>query len=419
MLSQISSRAGRLSGRALAAAVALSIVGAGSAAAAPAIDRTFPAPTPNAQPDPFYTPPESIPVGDFGDVIRVRPSKAGPPAARNLANAWQVMYLSTGASGQRNVVTGTILVPKDADSKTLPIVGLGPGTTGPAFKCTVSRFINSGSFYEQSIVNALLTAGYAVAVTDYEGYHENPKSTYIVGKAVGSALIDVVRAATKLPEAGLSATPKVAFQGFSQGGAASLWAGQLQPTYAPELNVVGVSAGGVPSDLVATLLKLQGSPYFGFAWNALIGLDNAFHGELKFDTYLNDAGRQITEKMNSGDCTIELVLDYKGKWTDDYMTKSPFALTAWTGKAKENILGKTAIPSPVYQYHASNDPIVPFAQDETVRNAYCALGMKVEWKVLDTGHITTVSRGNPGALAFLADRFAGKPATSNCPTPAS
>lgn len=417
MLSQISSRAGRLSGRAIAAAVALSIVGAGSAAAAPAIDRTFPDPTPNAQPDPFYTPPESIPVGDFGDVIRARPSKAGPPAARELANAWQVMYLSTGARGQRNVVTGTILVPKGVDSKTVPVVGLGPGTTGPAFKCTVSRFINSGSFYEQSIVNGLLAAGYAVAVTDYEGYHENPKSTYIVGRAVGSALVDVVRAATKLPEAGLSASPKVAFQGFSQGGAASLWAAQLQPTYAPELNVVGVSAGGVPSDLISTLLKLQGSPYFGFAWNALIGLDNAFPDELKFSTYHTTAGQQITQKMNSGDCTIELVLDYPGKYTTDYMTQSPFSLTTWTGRAKENLLGKTAFTAPLYQYHASNDPIVPFAQDEKVRDAYCALGMKVQWNVLDTGHITTVSRGNPGALAFLADRFAGKPATSNCPTP--
>ncbi len=79
-------------------------------------------------------------------MIRARVAKAGPPTARSLANAWQVMYLSTDALGQPDAVTGTILVPKSAtDPSKLNIVGLAPGTTGPAFRCTVSRFINSGS----------------------------------------------------------------------------------------------------------------------------------------------------------------------------------------------------------------------------------------------------------------------------------
>ena len=210
-------------------------IAAAPAAAAPPIDRSFGAPTPNAQPDPFYTPPAVLPDGAPGDIIRARAAKAGPPTARSLADAWQVMYLSTDARGERNAVTGTILVPKGVSRATAPLVAFNPGTSGPAFRCAPSRFINSGSFYEQAMLNRLLQAGFAVAVTDYEGYRQDPKTTYIVGRAMGPAVLDAVRAATRLPEAGLSPTPKVAIHGFSQGGAASMWAGQLEPTYAPEI----------------------------------------------------------------------------------------------------------------------------------------------------------------------------------------
>lgn len=405
-------RIGRLAAVTLAA-VALGPVA--HAAAAPVIDRSFPAPTPNAQPDPFYTPPAVIPDGAPGDIIRARPSKAGPPTARSLADAWQVMYLSTNARGERNVVTGTVLSPKGVSRASAPLVAMNPGTTGPAFKCAVSRFINSGSFYEQSMVNKLLQAGYAVALTDYEGYSENPNTSYIVGKATGPAVLDMVRAATRLPEAGLSPNPKVAVHGFSQGGGASMWAGQLEPTYAPEIDLKGVSAGGVPSNLALVALGLNGSRGFGFFLNALIGLDNAYPDDLRLDSYLNDAGRAAVANMEADDCTVNLLLDYDGKRAEDYTTTLPFSDIGWLARVNENTLGQASINAPVYQYHAPNDDIVPFSQAKQLRDAYCARGMSVLWnESFTTGHVTTVGRGNADALAFIADRFNGKAPSSNC-----
>lgn len=388
-------------------------ISATPALAAPAIDRSFPAPTPNSAPDPFYTPPATLPDGAPGDVIRARPAKAGPPTARSLANAWQVMYLSTDALGARDAVTGTVLVPKAVNPATAPVVAFNPGTTGPAFRCAVSRFINSGAFYEQSMVNSLLERGYAVVVTDYEGYRQDPDTTYIVGRSMGPAVLDMVRAATRLPEAGLASRPKVAVHGFSQGGGASMWAGQLQPTYAPDIDLRGVSGGGVPANLASTALSLNGTPAFGFFLSALIGLDNAYP-ELKLDSYLNDTGRTTLAKMEAGDCTVQLLLDYDGKQASDYTTTLPFSDLPWLLRVSQNELGKTKIEAPVYQYHAPNDDIVPFDQAATLREKYCALGMSVQWRTFDTGHVTTVGRGNAAALSFIADRFAGVPPVSNC-----
>ena len=404
--------AASLAGLMLAAPIAP--LSAASAAVSPAIDRTFAAPTPNSEPDPFYTPPSPLPTGNPGDIIRARVAQAGPPTARSLAKAWQVMYLSTDALGKPNVVTGTILVPRGANPATTPIVGFAPGTTGPAFRCTVSRFINSGSFYEQPAVNDMLKAGYAVAVTDYEGYYQNPKTTYILGKTMGPALLDAVRAAKRLPDAGLSADAKVLVRGYSQGGGAAMWAGELAPTYAPDLNLIGVAGGGVPAALGSVALSLEGKKPFGFLLNALIGLDNAYP-ELLLDNYLSASGKATVANSEADDCTVELLLSYAGKSISDLTSgTSPLSNINWLLRVDENTLGRKKINVPVYQYQGTNDEIVPYAQAKTLRDTYCSAGMSVQWKELPTGHITGVARGNADVNAFLAARVAGQAPTPNC-----
>ncbi|WP_339156247.1 lipase family protein [Actinomadura luteofluorescens] len=363
--------------------------------------------------DAFYTPPSPLPSGSPGDVIRARPAKAGPPAARSLADAWQVMYLSTNALGKPTAVTGIVLVPKKADASKAPIVGFGPGTSGPAFRCAPSRFIDQGAFYEQAALNEMLGKGYAVAVTDYEGYHENPATTYVVD-SMGYSVIDAVRAAQRLTETGLSKDAQVAFRGYSQGGAAAMWAGQKQPEYAPELKLAGVVGGGVPSDLAAVGLPLEGQDPFGFLLYSMVGMDHAYP-ELDLASYLNDAGRAMVDGLEGGACTLELLLDYKGKTIPDYFTTSPFATEAWLDRVAENQLGAERVKVPVFQYHSVSDEIVAYGQAKQLRDDYCRLGVPVTWKTWDgVGHITLVYRGNEDASAFLADRFAGKPATSNC-----
>lgn len=400
---------------AFAAVAALAAGPAGTAAAAP--DRPAAAASDPAPPgDAFYTPPDPLPAGAPGDVIRYRPSKAGPPTARRLADAWQVMYLSTDALGRPDAVTGTVLVPKNADRATAPIIGWGPGTSGPAFQCAPSKFIDEGAFYEQSALNEMLQAGYAVAVPDYEGYHSGPKTTYVVGKSMGPALMDAVRAAQRLPDAGLSKDAKVVFRGYSQGGGAAMWAGQLQPTYAPELNLVGVVGGGVPANLALVALGLDGKKPFGFLLDALIGLDNAYP-ELDLDSYLNDAGKAAVAGMQQHDCTLELLLDYPGKKVSDYFTTNPLGTKPWADRVTENRLGGTPIKVPVLQYHSDADEIVAFNQASALHQQYCTEGVPLTWKVWNgLSHITLVYRGNADAMAFIADRLAGKPAASNCPT---
>lgn len=361
----------------------------------------------------FYVPPSPLPAGRPGDVIRSRPAKAGSPSGQKLASAWQVMYLSTGATGEPTAVTGTVLVPRGVVAAAAPVVGFGPGTHGPASHCAPSIMLDGGYFYEQPALNDMLRAGYVVIVTDYQGYHPDPATRYMVGNVQGAAMIDGVRAAQRLAEVGASPTAKVVFRGYSQGGGAAMWAGEMQPQYAPELNVAGVAAGGVPADLVNVGIQLDGGPGFGVLAYALIGFDNAFP-ELNLESYLTEQGKALFTEMQRSACTVELLVDYAGYTIDELTTENFLLKPDWNQRWEESKLGKKTIGVPVYQYHATADELVQFGQAKKLRDTYCAKGMSVQWKTFDTGHLKPIYHGNTGVSAFLADRFAGKPATPNC-----
>lgn len=388
-----------------------------TAAVAPAATGESPAGVARAaqQPGPFddtfYVPPETLPAGEPGDVIRWRPALPALNSAN--ADAWQVMYLSTNALGERNAVTATVLVPKNADPARAPIVGYAPGTQGPAFKCTASKAIERGTLYDQPAVNDLIGRGYAVAVTDYEGYSPETTPTYITGRSEGPAVIDAVRAAQRFPQANLAPDAQVAFQGYSQGGGAVMWAGEQQPTYAPELNLVGVAGGGVPADLNEVAEGLDGYVGFGFLAFAAVGLDAAYP-ELDLDSYLNDTGKQAIAEAKQQDCVVELLAKYPGKKISDYTTHDPLPTPQWQARIEENRLGTKAIEVPVFQYHATTDEIVNTPQADALHHRYCDMGVPVTWKTYVSDHLSGIFAGNADAGQFLADRFEGKPAEPNC-----
>jgi len=374
--------------------------------------------------DLFYVPPEVLPAGQPGDIIRARIAKAGPPRDRAIADAWQIMYLTTSAIGEMSAVTGTILVPKAGNKATMPIIGFAPGTQGPAFRCAPSRMINKGAFYEQSAVSDMLNQGYAVAMTDYEGYQPNPKTSYMVGPAMGPAVIDSVRAAMNFADAGLSSTAKIMFRGYSQGGAASLWAAQIQPTYAPELDLIGVVGGGVPAFLGLVALPLSGRPAFGVFFYTLASLENAYPA-LNINQFLSDAGNELVEEMNSSMCIVELVNELEGMAMPDFELPYPEGNTlnepGRLTRIGESDLGKVTILAPVFQYHSIDDGFVGYGQASQLRQKYCSQGVDITWKEYDTQsetgiitHISGISAGNADVMQYMKDRFANKATSPNC-----
>lgn len=372
--------------------------------------------------DSFYKPPSPLPPGSNGDVIRSRTATFStvPGSAESGISSWQVLYRTQNAMGQAVAVSGTVLVPKAAwtGSGPRPIVSWGVGTRGLGDDCAPSASLTNGSDYEGLNIKSVLDKGYAVAVTDYEGLGTPGIHTYMVGQSMGRAMLDVVRAAQRLPGTGVAANAPVGLVGYSQGGAAAGWATQLAGTYAPELNVKGASLGGVPADLAAVAKSLDGSAFVAFALMAALGLDGAYP-DLKLDSYLNAAGKDLKTKSTTVCITsvdgFSTFLDTAFKHLSDYTTTNPLDTPTWQARLAQQKLGAAAPKFPVYQYHGAIDEIIPLDQAMQLRKTWCAAGVQHTWKTeLASEHATGMISGFGDGLTWLGDRFAGKPATNNC-----
>jgi len=70
--------------------------------------------------------------------------------------------------------------------------------------------------------------------------------------------------------------------------------------------------------------------------------------------------------------------------------------------------------APSYFYNASADELaIPANVDELVAQ-YCARGLTVQSVTEPGDHATLVETGFPGAVSWIAGRFAGTPAPSTC-----
>ncbi|HET6288902.1 MAG TPA: lipase family protein [Amycolatopsis sp.] len=330
-------------------------------------------------------------------------------------DAWQLIYRSTSATGAPNAVSGTLLVPRTPWSRgPRPLVSYAVGTHGLGDDCAPSYKLRTGTENEIALIGQALLAGWAVVLSDYEGLGTPGPHTYAVGRAEGHAVLDAARAAARVPGSGVSPSAPVGLFGYSQGGQATAFAAELAPTYAPELNVVGVATGGVPADLAEVARFNDGNVGFSLVLAAAAGYDAAY-ADVPFEEILNDRGRATVPRVARA-CTAELAtIAPFGRLAEFVTVPDPLADPRWRARLAENRAGNHAPAAPVYLYHGTLDELIPFAVGQDLRSAWCARGAEVRWQPIPLAeHILGVSVGGPAAMTWLGDRFAGRPASSNC-----
>ncbi|WP_030864629.1 lipase family protein [Streptomyces sp. NRRL F-2747] len=352
--------------------------------------------------------------GRAGDIVSVAPSAFHPlPGQPTGTKAWKIHYRSTTADGVPNTVSGTVIVPQDGRTGPRPLVTYAVGTVGMGDSCAPSNNLPYGTAMEANLIQQLTLRGWAVVVTDYEGLGTPGVHTYTVGPSAGRAVLDAARAATRLPEAGLSADTPVGIMGYSQGGQAGSWAAELQGSYAPELKVKGTATGGVPADLLKVADFNNGSYGAGLVFMAAAGQDAAFP-ELRLDSYLNPAGKALVAGMKEGCVAIDAIAG-SFKRISDLTTRNPLEQSDWQARLNQSRLGRTAPAAPVYQYHALGDELIPYAVGLQLRSEWCANGADVEWRTIWVGeHVSGVITHSVAAGNWLADRFAGRPTHPDC-----
>jgi fermentation-respiration switch protein FrsA (DUF1100 family) len=362
----------------------------------------------------FYLPPDPLPDGEPGDLIRAEPVDAYlVPGVRLRARAWRVLYRSTSAIGEPTAVSGIVLVPSGPigmigprGRRVRPLVGYAIGTHGIGDAAAPSRLLTRGREWEAGLMAMLLARGWAVAVTDYQGLGTPGDHTYMVGRALGPNVLDAMRAARALRPSELPSDGPAAIIGYSEGGAAAAWAAQLQPTYAPDVPLVGVAAGAAAADLESATPNLDGSFFSFFIAYGGIGYAAAYP-ELDLDSHLTPVARAGIEGLRSSNVLQAMLSGPRFMRASDLTQPNVLEQPDWRRRLRENRLGTIVPAAPVLLHHAARDQIVSFEHSINLRDDWLGLGGDVRLYVTRGGvdHISGAFAGTPVAIDWLARRL--------------
>jgi pimeloyl-ACP methyl ester carboxylesterase len=344
--------------------------------------------------------------------VRIARGPGEPARARHVAvrtevptRCLQVVHGSTDTLGRPNAVSGTVLVPTSAWSGPgpRPVLSYGVGVHGLGRDSAPSHLLREGTEAELPLIERALALGWVVVASDGEGLGMPGPHTYGAGSAGGHAMLDIARAAIHLvPE--LTPTSPVLLWGYSEGGRNAAWAAELQPTYAPELALVGLAAGGVPSDLYETAKAIDGGPYSGLNLAVLIGLARAYD-DPQLWAILSAAGR-VTANLAAHLDVVGLVLGHPEPLATHTTRSEPWDDPTWRRVLATECAGGRAPAVPAYLYHATDDDIVPSRLGRDLAHNWQRRGAEVTWvDVTAPDHLAGGHLGADDAVTWLAQRL--------------
>jgi alpha-beta hydrolase superfamily lysophospholipase len=362
-------------------------------------------------PEPFYQVPSPLGPAPPGSIIRSEaiPSYGQLPEG---AKAYRILYHSQSLTGTDIAVSGIAVVPGGTPpARGFPIVSWAHGTVGLAVQCAPS-ILGFGSI---PLLDSLLRRRAIVVATDYEGLGTPGPDPYLIGQSEAEGVLDAARSARAL--VGASASNTVIIVGFSQGGQAALFAGQMAQTYAPELFVPGVAAVAPVTSLdelvPATPQQRTAKGLFAlmalYAWSATYGnlpLDSlltplALHDRAAIVSSCGGAAATGVETTPAGRL-------FRPGWNRDPVVAARIA---------DNEPGQVATAASLLVVQGTADSVVPYATTTRfVADSLCrGQGDTVDYAAIEgAGHDSILMAATPALMDWISARLASAPGTDSC-----
>jgi len=407
----------------------LVVAGAGltplSAAASASSASSATTPLPPGQ-DPFYLYTGTKPLKAVapGTVLASRAITLAVGTTSTPVSAEQLLYRTTGERGQPTATVTTVIAPVGASSPPR-LVGYLSFYDALGSQCDPSYTLQGGdpgsanqqqTEEEELIIGSYVAAGFVLTIPDFEG--ENLEWT--AGQESGYGTLDALRATESY--LGMASDSPVGLTGYSGGSIAADWASELAPSYAPDLDLVGVAEGGIPVDYAHNLSYINGSPdWSGILPAVLVALSRAFG--VNIHPYLSPYGKKLTAQVRSA-CIGSFEGAYPGLTVQQLVKKkysNVFTVPVLVKIINQLIMGSTpGNPSgPLFMAvgnaDGTGDGIMVVADVEALAHEYCGQGVGVQLAVYQgDDHQEAAVQFEPAAVTFLESRFAGVPFVSGC-----
>jgi hypothetical protein len=321
--------------------------------------------------------------------------------------AWRLRYTSTSWSGRATVVSGTLSLPPGRPPRHgWPVVSLAPGFGGTPDACAPSRA--GVPPFALPFGQALLAAGYAVAVTDYEGIGTPGESSVVHGPAEAYSAIDIVRAARRL-----AAVSRVwAAVGYSLGGHAALWAGHLARRYAPELRHTGTVAIAATTQWTAQFaappFRDPAAPFSPIVPYMGRTLALTHPGEFRAADWFTPAGLDLVELAGRA-CVEEMAGTIAGVTNGAALRDPAAAADAFAALLAPHEVPIGRYREPVRLAHGTADTL-PAVLSEITAGQLAAAGTDVEYTpVPGADHFTVLAAVARATVDWLAEMLTGVP----------
>jgi Secretory lipase len=367
--------------------------------------------------DPFYRAPADIASAAPGRIVASREVTAQLSPLPVPVRSWQIAYRSNSQAGQPVLAVTTLISPTDEWKKPgkRPIVSYQVpedsvgSVCAPSYNIVRGRASDPGANRKVDMAQLapFLAEGWALAVPDHEG----PQAYFGVGQQAGPLTLDGIRAVKSFAEdQSIGANSPVGMSGYSGGAQATGWAAQLQPVYAPDVKLIGAALGGLPADLTSVGKYIDGGPFSGFEFAVAQSFLRAYPSA-GISALLNQRGIKDFDAM-AGKCLHDILSSFGFRKLSRATTVAdPLSMPAVAQVLTLNRLGIAGAPqTPIYDYHAVTDEVVPVGQDNETMQAWRAKGTKIQQvRDLVGEHAKEAGVRLHSVVSFLRDRFEGKP----------
>jgi len=363
------------------------------------------APAPDGLPAFYKTP--SLAGKKAGTLLKSQ--KVAAPSVDGTV--YRVMYVSETVSGQATAVTGLVVVPKTSAPKSgYPVVSWGHGTNGMTDECAPSLEPSK----IDSLANGLLANNWVITASDYQGEGTPGLHPYLAGVVAAQNTIDIVRAAEQLPSVDVSKNYVV--WGHSQGGQTAMYAHNIAPKYAPELNLKGVVAGAPPSQFNLIYDYLKTSKYRYYLLMSAGGL-NAAYGDkaAPLDKVLTPKGIALLDELDKG-CSDYLSKTLGAVSIDETNLANPFDVPEWKklflANDPKNFTSTNGIPLLII--HGGADEQIPTVSSQLLTTKLCGLGQGMQrWVYPGQSHSGVIATSATDMVNWMKARFAGGPVSAD------
>lgn len=366
----------------------------------------------------FYTPPEPLPLGAPGEIIKTEAIETNNPALQ----AWRVMYHSRDLHGRDTAVTGLFAAPTaPPPAGGYPLLALAHGTEGLARKCAPSLDPwglppPAGDLLSvpDSTITPFLKAGFAVTATDYQGLGAPGTSSFLVGTVEAQNVLDSIRAIRSFDA--LSLNDENFLWGHSQGGHSAAFTAQLGQDIAPEIKLSGIvlvaPAAELKTIVDTVLTSTAPTPLTGVAVSVAAAWSQTYGVPL--DSVLTPSGIQDIPFLFQ-DCVIGAVTTYGLQPPQTYYFADPTTTPPWSDTMSLNIPKGVLYHAPVFVGQGAADMVIaPHAAQVFVKRL-CDAGNRVQFRSYPgADHLGVIKDSMGDVVAWLLARIKHRDAPSNC-----